>query len=122
MEFKDFRPMIWTENFEETVSFYCDVLEFELDERNDDWGWASFSKNQVGIMISKPNRHVSYEKIGFSGSFYFNVNEVEKLWEKLNGKCKVCYPLETFEWGMKEFAIFDNNGYILQFGEDCEEN
>jgi hypothetical protein len=29
---------------------------------------------------------------------------------------KFAYPLETFEYGLREFAIYDNNGYMLQFG------
>ena len=28
-----------------------------------------------------------------------------------------CYPIEDFHYGMREFAIFDNNGYLLQFGQ-----
>lgn len=30
----------------------------------------------------------------------------------------VVYPIETFAYGMREFAIRDNNGYILQFGRE----
>ena len=30
---------------------------------------------------------------------------------------QVCYPIEDFHYGMREFAIFDNNGYLLQFGQ-----
>jgi len=30
---------------------------------------------------------------------------------------RVCYPIENFAYGMREFAIYDNNGYLLQFGE-----
>jgi hypothetical protein len=26
--------------------------------------------------------------------------------------------MEDFEYGMREFAIRDNNGYILQFGQE----
>jgi hypothetical protein len=26
------------------------------------------------------------------------------------------YTIENFEYGMREFAIYDNNGYMLQFG------
>jgi hypothetical protein len=31
---------------------------------------------------------------------------------------KVAYSIDTFEWGMKEFGIYDNNRYMLQFGQD----
>ena len=72
-------------------------------------------------MLSKPNAHEKSRKIGFISSFYFNVNNVVRLWEDLKDKVKVCYEIETFEWGMKEFAIYDNNGYLLQFGQPVDE-
>ena len=52
----------------------------------------------------------------FTGSFYISVDNADALWNELKTKCKVCYEIENFEWGMREFAIFDNNGYTLQFG------
>jgi len=30
----------------------------------------------------------------------------------------IFYPIENFDYGMREFAIRDNNGYILQFGKE----
>jgi hypothetical protein len=56
-----------------------------------DWGWASLRKDDVAIMIATLNAHMPYEKIGFTGSF---------------------------DYGMREFAIYDNNGYLLQFGTE----
>ncbi len=116
--FKHLRPILWTENIEESIQFYTEILGFNLDEKNDDWNWASLSKDGVGVMFSKPNQHEKFEKIGFSGSFYFNVENVDELWENLNSKAKICYEIEDFPWKMREFAIYDNNGYILQFGEN----
>lgn len=118
MKFKNLRPILWTEKFDETIEFYTKIVEFNLDEKNDDWKWASLSKDEVSLMISAPNQHEKYDKIGFSGSFYFNVENVDEIWENLKDKTKISYELETFDWGMKEFAIYDNNGYILQFGQD----
>ncbi|BFO68652.1 VOC family protein [Chryseobacterium sp. S0630] len=119
-EFTGLRPIFWTENLDETIAFYMNVLGFTLMGRNDDWQWASLRKDEVYIMLSQPNEHESNASIGFSGSFYFNVNQVDDLWEDLKTKAKVCYEIETFEWGMREFAIYDNNGYILQFGEPVD--
>ena len=56
------------------------------------------------------------DKIGFTGSFYFEIENAEEFWNILKNSVEIVYPLETFEWGMREFAIKDNNGYILQFG------
>lgn len=119
-QFTALRPVFWTENLDETITFYMNVLGFTLMGRNDDWQWASLRKNDIYIMLSQPNEHENNLSIGFSGSFYFNVNQVDDLWEDLKTKAKVCYEMETFEWGMREFAIYDNNGYILQFGEPAD--
>ncbi|MDH5032696.1 MULTISPECIES: VOC family protein [Chryseobacterium] len=119
-QFTALRPVFWTENLDETITFYMNVLGFTLMGRNDDWQWASLRKNDIYIMLSQPNEHENNLSIGFSGSFYFNVNQVDDLWEDLKTKAKVCYEIETFEWGMREFAIYDNNGYILQFGEPVD--
>jgi len=119
-QFTALRPVFWTESLDETITFYMNVLGFTLMDRNDDWQWASLRKDEIYIMLSQPNEHENNASIGFSGSFYFNVNKVDDLWEDLKTKAKVCYEIESFEWGMREFAIYDNNGYILQFGEPAD--
>jgi hypothetical protein len=42
---------------------------------------------------------------------------VDGLWQRLKDRARVCYPIENFEYGMRELAIYDNNGYLLQFGQ-----
>lgn len=120
MRLTDLRPVLWTEDLSSTIDFYLEVLGFECSHRNDDWGWASLQKDDVALMIAKPNEHTPYEKIGFTGSLYFNTDNVDALWEKLKDKAKVCYGIEDFFYGMREFAVYDNNGYLLQFGQERE--
>ena len=122
MKLQFLRPMLWTEDFDATVTFYTDILGFSVEGRNDEWGWASLSKDDVWIMLAKPNAHENYDKIGFTGSFYFTTDDVEALWDDLKDKAKVCYDIETFPWGMREFAIYDNNVYLLQFGQEVGES
>lgn len=117
-KFNHLRPILWTENMAESVAFYTEILGFVLDEYSEEWNWASLSKDLVGIMLTKPNAHTKVEKTGFSGSFYFNVNNVDELWEHLKSKARICYEPEDFPWEMREFAVYDNNGYILQFGQN----
>jgi uncharacterized glyoxalase superfamily protein PhnB len=121
MKITELRPMLWTEDLQGTIDFYVDVLGFTCGERNDDWGWATLTVDGVAIMIAKPNAHTPYDKIGFTGTFYYNTDDVEAMWLKVKDKAKVCYGIETFEWGMREFAVFDNNGYMLQFGQEIAE-
>tara|TARA_R110002051_G_scaffold54764_1_gene102339 strand:- start:4050 stop:4412 length:363 start_codon:yes stop_codon:yes gene_type:complete len=120
MKLQKLRPMIWTDKFEETIDFYTKIIEFNVGEKNVNWGWASLYKDEVEIMVAKPNEHTPFEKSVFTGSFYFNTDQVNQLWEHLKDKTKICYEIENFEWKMREFAIYDNNGYILQFGQNIE--
>ena len=120
MKITELRPMLWTEDLHESVKFYTEALGFKADEVNDEWGWASLSIDEVGIMLARPNQHTPFDKLGFTGTFYFNTDDVEAMWAKVKGKAKICYGIEDFEHGMREFAIYDNNGYMLQFGQEIE--
>ena len=112
------RPMLWTEDLQGTIDFYTRSLGFTCGERNDNWGWASLYIDGIALMVARPNEHMPYEKIGFTGSFYFTTDDVNAMWEKLRDTEMICYDIEDFEYGMREFAVYDNNGYLLQFGQE----
>jgi uncharacterized glyoxalase superfamily protein PhnB len=101
---------------DDTIRFYCEVLGFECANRME--GWAALRKDSVEVMISIPNAHEPFEKPTLTGSLYFTSDDVDDLWEKIKEKTQVVYPIENFYYGMREFAIRDNNGYILQFGQE----
>lgn len=110
--------MLYTKALEPTVEFYTSILGFECEGLDIDAGWASIKKDQVEIMISLPNDHLPFEQPNFTGSFYIKTDNVDKLWAEVSNQTNVCYPLESFDYGMKEFAIYDNNGYLIQFGQE----
>jgi uncharacterized glyoxalase superfamily protein PhnB len=118
MKLTNLRPMLWTEDLAGSVDFYTNVLGFKAEKFNEDWGWASLSRDGVSLMLSRPNEHTPYDKIGFTGTFYFNTDAVDALWEELKDKARVCYGIEDFFYGMREFGVYDNNGYLLQFGQE----
>jgi len=68
-------------------------------------------------LVAAPNDHQPFRVASFTGSFYIYVDDVASLWQDLKDTQKVLYPIEDFEYGMREFAIYDNNGYLLQFGQ-----
>ena len=47
--------------------------------------------------------------------------EVDELWEQLKDTVEIFYPIDNFEHNMREFAIKDNNGYVLQFGRELKD-
>jgi len=108
-------PVLWTDDLAATVAFYRDHLGFQCGEQTE--AWACLERDGIEVMLSLPNRHEPYDRPQFSGSFYFRCDDVDTWWEKLKDKT-VVYPIENFDYGMREFAIRDNNGYILQFGTE----
>jgi uncharacterized glyoxalase superfamily protein PhnB len=116
MKLENVRLMLAVNNIDETVAFYRDLLGFECANRMD--GWAALQRDDVEIMISLPNAHEPFEKPTLTGSLYFSTSDVDALWNQIKDKANVVYPLESFYYGMREFAIRDNNGYILQFGQE----
>jgi uncharacterized glyoxalase superfamily protein PhnB len=109
-------PMISVTNLDETIRFYSGVLGFACLKGIPEW--ACLTKDGVEFMICLPNQHEPFEKSLFTGSFYFRTDDVDGLWNSVKDKATVVYPVETFDYGMREFAIRDNNGYILQFGKE----
>ena len=112
-------PVIYTGELQETVDFYTKILGFTCTANETDWGWAKVESNHVDLMISEPNEHIPFDKPTFTGSFYFQSEDVDKIWEKLKGQVRICYPIENFEYGMREvcdlrqqwihFAIWTRN-------------
>ena len=119
MKLENVRPMLAVTNIDDTIGFYRDLLGFACVNQMD--GWAALSRDNVELMVSLPNAHEPFEKPTLTGSIYFNTSDVDALWEQIKEKVSVVYPIENFFYGMREFAIRDNNGYILQFGQEISD-
>jgi len=118
IKFNKISPVIYTNDIENTINFYVNLLSFNCTDFDKDIGWARVQVDNIELMISLPNAHLEFQKPIFTGSFYFNLDDVDLFWQSINEKVTVCYPLENFDYGMREFGIFDNNGYLLQFGQE----
>jgi uncharacterized glyoxalase superfamily protein PhnB len=121
MKLRELTPMLRTKDLQGSVDFYVRVLGFECEALSEDWGWASLERDEVVIMLALPNEHVPFDRPAFTGSLYIKTDDVDALWQQVKDKAEVCYPIENFEYGLREFAVFDNNGYLLQFGQEISE-
>ena len=116
MKLEKICPVLAVKSIDDTILFYRNLLGFECVSRVE--GWADLRKDNVELMISLPNAHEPFEKPTLTGSIYFNTSDVDTLWDEIKDKANIVYPIENFFYGMREFAIHDNNGYILQFGQE----
>lgn len=99
-----------------TIAFWTGRLGFTCEGLSEADGWASLTRDRVTVMVATPNIHAPFTNAAFTGSLYFNVDDAASLWAALKEDVEIAYPLEDFHYGMREFAIYDNNGYLLQFG------
>lgn len=111
-------PILETHDLAATISFYTTILGFQLEAFDEAAGWANVQHGNIAIMFSKPNEHIYHPKSVMSGSLYLYTTEVNKVWQQVKDHAQICYPIEDFDYGMREFGIFDNNGYLIKFG--CE--
>jgi uncharacterized glyoxalase superfamily protein PhnB len=116
MKFTRLMPLLRTHNLQQTVDFYRDRLGFHCSQMTTDWAFVE--RDNIALMIALGNVHEPFDKPSFTGSFYFSVDDVDGLWRELKDSPEIVYPLENFDYGMREFAIRDSNGYCLQFGKE----
>jgi uncharacterized glyoxalase superfamily protein PhnB len=110
--------MLATTDMKGTAAFYINTLRFEIGNANENISWMHLHKGTINIMFRLPNEHEGFEKPTLTGSLYFYTDEVDELWEELKDTALIYYGIEDFDYGMREFAIKDNNGYVLQFGRE----
>ena len=109
-------PMLTVPDLSAAARFYREMLGFECVSQTE--GWACLSRDGVELMLALPNAHLPFERPQFTGSLYLRCDNVDEMWQKVKDKAEVVYPIENFDYGMREFAIRDNNGYLLQFGQE----
>ncbi|MBO6879873.1 VOC family protein [Winogradskyella sp.] len=121
MAFNALVPTLEVENMDETIAFYESYLDFKCVSREENH-WAFIKKDDVEIMLSSRFNKDEFPKTVFTGGLYIYVDDIDVIWQILKDKVDISYPLENFDYGMREFAIYDNNGYRIQFGQELETN
>lgn len=108
-------PTLATPSIKDTVDFYVSVLDFQCKAMDEQSQSASLGNGQVTLQVA----HIRSPFDGpvFTGEIYIEMECVDELWEKVKDKAEVCFPIQNFDDGMREFGIYDNNGYMLQFAQ-----
>ncbi len=123
MKLKQLIPMLESDDMEATISFYTETLGFKIyDKAQNERGiyWCSLFRDDAEIMFTDRNVHSKEKKATFNGMLYFYPDNVNELWEELREKVKVEWEPQDFGYGMYDFAIRDNNDFILAFGQVTE--
>jgi uncharacterized glyoxalase superfamily protein PhnB len=140
MKINSLTPNFAVADIRQTVQFYCENLGFELvmavPETQDGVDQKLFeSKEYVYAMLKKDDVELMFQRIdsfqedvvltdkvavGASVSFYMQGKGIDAFFEELKNKNIQVSELKLTWYGIKEFYIKDNNGYILGFAEEAE--
>lgn len=121
MSFRSLVPMLWVKELDNTIKYYEEVLGFSCGERSDDWGWAAMHRDNVELMFAIPLHDPTFQNSSYTGSFYIYTELTDNLWLELKDKVEVVYAIDNFHYNMRDFAIKDINGFMLQFGRNLRE-
>lgn len=140
MQANKLTPNFSVTNIRETVQFYKDILGFTLvmavpESQDGIHQQLSASEEYVYALVSKDNVELMFQRTdsfrkdvtladhtlpGASVSFYMEVEGMAAFYEKLQGKQVAFTAIKTAWYGMREFYLRDNNGYVLGFAEKAE--
>ena len=133
-------PNLEVKDVKQTVKFYQSVLDFSLimavpesqDEieqtlaKDKEYVYALVSKDNVELMFQRSDSFkedvvlAKNHPLGASASFYMEIDGIDKLYKTVKDTNVEPTELKTAWYGMREFYMKDNNGYVLGFAEKIE--
>src|SRR5215467_10315794 len=102
--FKKIVPVLKVTDMQRAVDFYTGVLGFTVSWRAANDGGGENCMLQAGstdILLST-GTHLG-DKPQFTGTLYFNMDNVREFFEKIKNKVEIIWPLETMDYGQTEF-------------------
>jgi uncharacterized glyoxalase superfamily protein PhnB len=109
-------PMLPVKSMPASVDFYCKMLGFAVENKNDNWGWAMLRFGECRLMVDQSiNSHPGGVRDSILYLYPDNVAEYHKQLRK-NGLAVT--ELEVTFYGMTEFRINDPDGNRLWIGQN----
>ncbi|WP_203293674.1 bleomycin resistance protein [Luteirhabdus pelagi] len=108
-------PVLASLDIFKTVAFYKEKLGFNKQGFVDD-NYAVIARDNVELHFWKCDYRIHPENT----SCYIYVDNIDSLYEELKEN-DVIHPnglLEDKPWGTREFAVLDDDGNMLKFGQD----
>ncbi|GHT08245.1 hypothetical protein FACS189432_01160 [Bacteroidia bacterium] len=140
MKISKLTPNLAVADIRKTVDFYNGKLGFELvmavpetqdsiDEQfvnEKEYVYAMMKKDGAELMFQREDSFredvilANKTAIGASASFFMQGKGIECFYNDLKNKDVELSEIKLTWYGIKEFYLKDNNGYILGFAEETE--
>jgi catechol 2,3-dioxygenase-like lactoylglutathione lyase family enzyme len=108
-------PMLPVKSMPASVDFYCKMLGFEVDKRNDDWGWAMLHFDECRLMV---DQSINANPGKFRDSIlYLYPDDVVEYHKQVQKNGLAVPELDVTFYGLTEFRIDDPDGNRLWIGQ-----
>ena len=113
-------PSLLARDMGETRRFYVDGLGFRVtgsypDEETP--AWLELTRDGVSLQFYAEPPVGTPDRPTFSGTLYLYPADVRALAEELRDRVPFSWGPEVMDYGMREFAVQDPNGYYIAFTE-----
>ena len=108
-------PMLPVKNMPRSVDFYCGILGFEVENRNEEWGWAMLRFDECRLMVDQSiNAHPGKFR---DSILYLYPDDVFEYHKMVREKGLAVPELDVTFYGLTEFRIDDPDGNRLWIGQ-----
>jgi uncharacterized glyoxalase superfamily protein PhnB len=122
VEFTKVVPVLKVSDMHKAVAFYTGVLGFTVVWRAaNDGGGENCMLRAGGTSVLLSTGSQLGDKPRFTGTLYFHMAAVKEFFERIKDQAEIVWPLETMDYGLKEFGIRDCDGYMLAFAEEVNQ-
>jgi len=108
-------PMLPVRNMPLSVDFYCSLLGFEVERRQDDWGWAMLRFDDCRLMLDQSiltNPTAPRDPV-----LYLYPDDVAEYHRRIRAKGVPVPDLTHTFYGHLEFRMCDPDGNRLWIGQ-----
>ncbi|MBP2651030.1 MAG: aldoketomutase [Firmicutes bacterium] len=130
MKFNSLIPELSVSDIDNSISFYVDILGFNIEYQREEVGFAFLVLGNVQIMIEKNNDTWTTGKLSYPYGRGINlqieVDDISLLLGRLkNEKYPIFvepedhwYRINNEYYGVREFLVLDPDGYLLRFSQE----
>lgn len=109
-------PMLPVKDMPASVEFYCGMLGFEVETRNDSWGWAMLRFDECRLMVDQSIR--THQILPPGAVLYLYPGDIVAYHEQVRRNGLNVPDLNVAFYGLTEFRIKDPDGNHLWIGQD----
>ncbi len=109
-------PMLPVKSMPASVKFYSEILGFEVENRNDEWGWAMLRFGECRLMVDQSiNAHPTAPR---DSILYLYPDDVVEYHGQVRKNGLPVPELTITFYGLTEFRINDPDGNRLWIGQN----